>query len=179
MSRFSSFNGPRLQLLSRDEIESIHLASMKLLEEVGVKVYNDAALRLLAEAGVEVDFDDKLARIPQHLVKESLAKVPSTIRLYSRDGKHDRVLKGNKVTYNPGSAALFILDSKTNEPRRPLSRDLVDLVRLTDALEYIQAQSTALVVSDVPEAIVDRYRLFIVLKNSPKTMRPWLEAKRS
>jgi trimethylamine--corrinoid protein Co-methyltransferase len=170
MSKFSFSNAPRLQLLSRDQIESIHLASMKLLEDVGVKIYNDAALKLLVDAGVEVDFDNKLARIPQHLVKESLVKAPSTIRLYSRDGKHDRVLERNRVTYNPGSTALFILDSKTNETRRPLSTDLADLARLTDALEYIQAQSTALVVSDVPEAIVDRYRLFVVLKNSPKTI---------
>ncbi len=168
MSKFHFANTPRLQLLSRDEIESIHLASMKLLEEVGVKIYNDTALGLLADAGVEVEFNNKLARIPQHLVKESLVKVPSTIRLYSRDRKHDRILEGNEVTYNPGSAALFILDPETNEPRSPLSQDLANLVRLTDALEYIRAQSTALVVSDVPETIVDRYRLFIVLKNSPK-----------
>lgn len=168
MSKFHFSNTQRLQLLSRDEIESIHLASMKLLEEVGVKVYNTTALRLLADAGVEVDYGSKLARIPQHLVKESLVKAPSTIRLYSRDGKHDRILEGNRVTYNPGSAALFILDPETNTPRRPLSQDLVNLVRLTDALEHIKAQSTALVVSDVAEAVVDRYRLFVVLKNSPK-----------
>lgn len=66
MSKFSFSNAPRLQLLSRDQIESIHLASMKLLEEVGVKVYNDTALKLLGDAGVEVDFDNKLACIPQH-----------------------------------------------------------------------------------------------------------------
>lgn len=168
MSKFSFCNAPRLQLLSRDEVESIHLSSMKLLEEVGVKIYNDTALKLLADAGVEVDFNKKLARVPQHLVKESLVKAPSTIRLYSRDGKHDRILEGNRVTYDPGSAALYILDSKTGEVRRPVARDLADFVRLADALEYIHAQSTALVVSDVPEAIVDRYRLFVVLKNSPK-----------
>ena len=170
MSKFSFSSGTALQLLSREDVESIHLASMKILEQVGVMVHNDRALKLLAEAGVEVDFNKKLACIPQDLVKESLVKAPSTIKLYSRDGKNDRVLEGNKVTYNPGSAALFILDSKTGEVRRPLSGDLVDLVKLTDALEYIQAQSTALVVSDAPEAIVDRYRLYIVLKNSPKTI---------
>lgn len=170
MSKFSFSSGPTLQILSRDDIESIHLASMKLLEEVGVLIYNDTALKLLADAGVEVDFDKKLAYIPQHLVKECLVKAPSTIKLYSRDGKNDRVLEGNRVTYNPGSAALYILDSKTNEVRRPLSRDLADLVKLTDALEYVQAQSTALVVSDAPEGIVDRYRLYIVLKNSPKAI---------
>jgi len=170
MTKFSFTGGPALQLLSRDDIESIHLASMKLLEEVGVMVYNERALKTLADAGVEVDFKKKLARVPQHLVKESLVKAPSTIKLYSRDGKNDRVLEGNRVTYNPGSGALFILDSKTGDVRRPLSRDLADLVKLTDALEYIQAQSTALVVSDAPEVIVDRYRLYIVLKNSPKAI---------
>ena len=47
MSKFSLSNGPRLQLLSRDEIESIHLASTKLLEDVGVKVYNDTGEMIL------------------------------------------------------------------------------------------------------------------------------------
>jgi trimethylamine--corrinoid protein Co-methyltransferase len=131
-------------------------------------VYNDRALKLLENAGAEVDSRKKIALIPQNLAKESLGKAPSTIRLYSQDGEHDRVLEKDRVTYNPGSAALFFLDSKTGEIRRPLTRDLTDLVRLADALEHIQAQSTALVVSDVPDEIADRYRLFIVLKNSPK-----------
>jgi len=46
----------------------------------------------------------------------------------------------------------------------------VDLVRLTDSLDFVQAQSTALVVSDVPGEVVDRYRLYVVLKNSPKAV---------
>lgn len=170
MSKFSFSKRPVLQLLSKEDVERVHVASMKLLEEVGVMVHNYGALKLFDDEGVEVDFNKKLARIPQHLVKESLVKAPSVIRLYSRDGKHDRVLEGSHVTYNPGSAALFFLDPKTGELRRPLSKDLADLVRLADALEYIQAQSTALVVSDVPQEIVDRYRLYIVLKNSPKAI---------
>lgn len=131
-------------------------------------IQSDAALKLVADAGVDVDAFKKIARIPQHLVKESLVKAPSTIRLYSRDGKHDILLEGNRVHYDPGSAALYLLDSRTGEIRRPVSKDLADFVRLADALDNIHAQSTALVVSDVPDAIVDRYRLYVVLKNSPK-----------
>ena len=166
-----SFSGqPALRLLSNEEIEIIHLSSLKILEEVGVMIQRENALKLVADAGADIDETKKIARIPQHLVKESLVKAPSTIRLYSRDGKHDLLLEGNRVHYNPGSAALYLLDSQTHEIRRPVSRDLADFVRLADALEHIQAQSTALVVSDVPDAIVDRYRLYIVLKNSPKTI---------
>jgi trimethylamine--corrinoid protein Co-methyltransferase len=159
---------PTLKLLQKDDIQRIHEASLKLLEEVGVMIYNDRALKLLGNAGVEIDARRKIARIPHNLAEESLAKAPSTIRLYSQDGVHDRILENDRVTFNPGSAALFFLDSKTGEVRRPLTKDLVDLVRLADALEYIHAQSTALVVSDVPDIIADRYRLHLVLKNSPK-----------
>jgi trimethylamine--corrinoid protein Co-methyltransferase len=168
MTEFSS--QPMLRLLSPDQIVRIHLASLKILEEIGVMIQSDIALKLLSNAGADVDFAKKIGRIPQHLVKESLAKAPSTIRLYSRDGKHDLMLEGNRIHYDPGSAAYYLLDSQTCEVRRPASKDLADFVRLADGLENIQAQSTALVVSDVPDAIVDRYRLYIVLKNSPKTV---------
>ncbi|MEM3464132.1 MAG: trimethylamine methyltransferase family protein, partial [Candidatus Bathyarchaeia archaeon] len=73
---------PKFQPLSEDEIESIHLASLRLLEEVGVKIYSENALKLLSGNGAEVDFDKKIAYIPQHLVKEALNKAPSTIKLY-------------------------------------------------------------------------------------------------
>ncbi|MEM2970683.1 MAG: trimethylamine methyltransferase family protein, partial [Candidatus Bathyarchaeia archaeon] len=159
---------PRFQPLSEDEIELIHLASLRLLEEVGVKIYNETALKLLSDNGAEVDFPKKIAYIPQHFVKDALNKAPSTIKLYGRTRKHDRVLEGDNITFNPGSSALYILDYETGGIRKPVSKDLENLVRLVDAFEYIQAQSTAMVVSDVPQVIVDRYRLYIVLKNSSK-----------
>jgi len=161
---------PMFQLLSKEKKERIHLASLKILEEVGVIIQNDAALKLVASGGADIDNDKKIARIPQHLVNESLVKAPSTISMFSRDGKHDLILESNRVHFDPGSSTYYLLDSDTLEIRRPLSKELADFVRLTDALEHIQAQSTALVVSDVPSTIVDRYRLYIVLKNSPKTI---------
>ena len=87
MAIFSSSRRPKMQLLSSDQVERIHLASMKLLEDVGVLINNDKALKLLRENGVDVDFNRKIARIPQHMVKESLVKVPSSIRLHSRMGR--------------------------------------------------------------------------------------------
>ena len=158
------------QLLSKEQKERIHLASLKILEKVGVMIQSDTALKLVANGGADVDMNKKIAHIPQHLVNESLVKAPSTISMFSRDGKHDLALEGNRVHFDPGSSTYYLLDSETLEIRRPVSRELADFVRLADGLEHIQAQSTALVVSDVPSTIVDRYRLYIVLKNSPKTI---------
>ncbi|MEM2137233.1 MAG: trimethylamine methyltransferase family protein, partial [Candidatus Methanomethylicia archaeon] len=101
---------PLFQLLSKDEIEEIHFSSLRVLEEVGVKVDNDTALKLFQDNGCEVNSDKRIVYIPQYLVKEALSKAPSTIKLYGRSRKYDRVLEGNNVTFNPGSAALYILD---------------------------------------------------------------------
>ena len=158
------------QLLSKQQRERIHLASLKILEEVGVMIQNEAALNLVADHGAEVDVKKQIARIPQYLVNDALVKAPSTISMFSRDGKNDLVLETNRVHFDPGSSTYYLLDSETLEIRRPVSKELADFVRLTDALEHIRAQSTALVVSDVPTEVGDSYRLYIVLKNSPKTI---------
>jgi len=168
MSEFSSSERPLLQLLSPNEIEDIHNASLVTLGKTGVIVKNNQALNLLKEFGCQVDFDKKIVHIPEPLVKDCLSKVPSIIRLHSRDGKHELIIGKNQTTFNPGSSAVFFTDHETGEIRKPFSSDLVELVKLVDALKYIQAQSTALVPSEVPEDIADLYRLYLVLKNSPK-----------
>ena len=163
------FPGRRmLELLSRDDMEAIHLASLQLLEEKGVIVKNEEALKILRKGGCEVDETKKIAKIPEHIVKECLSKAPSVIRLYSRDGKHDAIVGKDNVIYDPGSAAIFVLDRETGRVREPLAKDFADFVRLADALEYIHAQSTAMIPADVDKRIADLYRLYIVLKNSTK-----------
>jgi len=168
MTEFSASRRQLLQLLSLDDIENIHNDSLTILEKVGVNVKNNEALHLLKDAGCEVDSNKKIARIPPHLVKNCLSKTQSLIRLYGRDGKHEQIVGRNNTIFNPGSSAVYFNDHETGEIRQPLSKDLVELVKLVDSLEYIHAQSTAMVPSEVPEEIGDLYRLYLVLKNSTK-----------
>jgi len=157
---------PKVSLLSHDDIEKVHEASLRLLEEVGVYIDNEEALKLLKEEGVNIE--GKVAKIPRDLVNKCLKSTPSTFKLYYRDSK-DYLIIGNKGTiFNPGSAAIKILDYNKGEPREPFFKDLVDFSILVDALEYINAQSTALVPADVPVEIRDRVRLYPILKFSNK-----------
>jgi len=155
-----------LRLLSKGDVQSIHGASLQVLEEAGVMVKNQAALELLKEAGCSVD--GNLVRMPQGLVTESLEKAPSSFDLHSREGGTRDTVGGDNVIYNPGSAAIYFIDRETEEMRRAKAKDFKELVRLTDALEHIHAQSTAMVPADVPEGISDLYRLYVILKNSTK-----------
>jgi len=170
MPEAGSANRPMLRLLTDDDIKNIHDASLTILEKTGVIIKNNEALNLLKNSGCQVDLDKKAAHIPEHLVKECLSKTRPTITLYHRDGKSHLEIGENNVVFNPGSSAVYFNDHESGKIRQPFAQDLVHLVRLVDALNHIQAQSTALVPSEVPEAIGDLYRLYLVLKNSPKPM---------
>jgi trimethylamine--corrinoid protein Co-methyltransferase len=157
-----------LELLSEDEVQTIHATSLKILEEVGVQIDNENALKLLADAGANIEYEKKLALIPKSLIQEALKKVPSEFRLYGLDGSQELLFSEDNVCFNPGSTALYMLDRQTMKMRRPTSKDLTDFIRLADTLQHIHAQSTAMVVSDVPDSVVDRFRFYLILKNSAK-----------
>lgn len=170
MPEISHTHRPLLQLLSTDVVESIHNASLIILEKTGVVVKNAEALKLLKDSGCDVSVGKKTVHIPQRFVKECLSKTRSTVSLHSRDGSKELEIGKTNTVFNPGSSAVYFSDHETGKIRQPSSQDLVQLVRLVDALKHIQAQSTAMVPSEVPEAIGDLYRLYLVLKNSPKPM---------
>jgi len=157
-----------LEFLSNDEVQTIHATSIKVLEEIGVEIENENVMKIFAKAGAKVDSEKKRVFMSEELVKEALEKVPSEVRLSGLDGKHDIVFAGKNVYFNPGSTALYMLDRETMKMRRPVSKDFGDFVRLTDYLEYMHAQSTAMTVSDVPDPLVDRFRFYVILKNSVK-----------
>jgi trimethylamine--corrinoid protein Co-methyltransferase len=157
---------PRISFLSQNDIEAIHSSSLEILEGTGVLVKNPQAVELLERAGCRVEA--QVVHIPPSLVDECLKKAPSSIGLHKRDGCSKLKVGGDNVIYNPGSSVIYFLDRDTGEMRRVLTRDLVQLVKLVDALEYVHAQSTAIVPADVSDAISDLYRLYIILKNSSK-----------
>ena len=156
----------RLTFLTGSEIEAVHTASLKVLEKAGVKVNNGQALKLLKDNGCTVDAD--IVHMPPSLVEESVKKAPASFDLCTREADETHTVGGDNVIYNPGSAAIFFTDRITGEMRRANARDFKELVRLTDALTHIHAQSTAMVPADVPDQISDLYRLYVILKNSSK-----------
>jgi len=158
----------KLQLLSKEDIEKIHFSAIRILEKTGVMFDNKEALKIFNENGFEVNFEKKIVKINEEAIKEAIIKAPSKIIIYDRNGKEALFLEENNVYYNPGSAAINILDIETNIIRKPTSKDLENFSILVDSLPYIHAQSTALIVSDVPKIISDRYRLYIILKNAIK-----------
>ncbi len=154
---------PKLNVLSDELVQQIVAEGFELLMNPGVRVHNEDALQLLGDAGADVDMKSRIARIPQPIVEKALETAPSDFNLYNLDGEPAVHYGGDSVQFDPGSAAITILDSETGEQRAPVTADFVKFVKLVETIPQLDAQSTAMVCVDVPEEIGDLYRLYLAL----------------
>jgi trimethylamine--corrinoid protein Co-methyltransferase len=159
---------PKLNLLSDELVKQIIEEGFALLMNPGIQVHNDEALSLLADAGAEVDLESKIAKIPEKIARQALENRPSEFYLYDLNGNQVVHYGGDSVQFDPGSGGITILDSETQQQRQALTEDFVKFVKLVETLPQIDAQSTAFITSDVPEAIGDLYRLYLALNYMQK-----------
>ncbi|MBE3112302.1 MAG: trimethylamine methyltransferase family protein [Acidobacteria bacterium] len=159
---------PKMELLSGTFVEMLVDEGLTLLETQGIMVENAEALRLLGDAGAVVDLAAQRARLGRRMVEGCLASTPSSITLFDRSGEKAFAVGGDEVHFDPGSAAVTLLDHDTQEERKAMTADLVDFYKLVETLEHIHFQSTGLISSDVPAAVSDGYRLYLGLCLSAK-----------
>ncbi len=159
---------PRLELLSQGLIERIIDEAFQLMLKPGIKVQSEEARALLAEAGARVDANSDIVRIPEMVARKALETTPHTFSLYDRNGNSTVFYGGDAVHFDPGSSGVHVLDSDTLEHKPSYSADLARLVKVTEMLPQYDAQSTAVVCNEIPKAVGDLYRLYVVLMFSTK-----------
>ena len=130
--------------LTKDEIEKIIEASLKVLKEVGTYIENTTILQVAKDKGCSVDFEKKIVYYPEHVVNEFIKKVPKyNFLLAGRTEKDDIVFsEKTKKAYggfaSPMPQVYFTDDEKENvHYRDATSNDLVMVMRLYDALPNI------------------------------------------
>jgi trimethylamine--corrinoid protein Co-methyltransferase len=155
-----------IRFLSKASLESIHQASLKIIEKTGIRVKNDLALSILKENGCTVESEQ--VYIPSSLVDDLVKRTPSKFTLYDREGENSFTIGSDSVLFNPGSSSIYVKDRESRIIRKGTKKDLVELTVVVNSLKHIKGQSTALIPSDVPVAISDFYRLYILLKYSSK-----------
>ena len=80
---------PPFEIVSADQIEEIHLASLRILEEVGIAFLDEEALDILKESGAEIERSTKMVKFAPELIEEYLKKAPSQFTLHSRNPVHN------------------------------------------------------------------------------------------
>jgi trimethylamine--corrinoid protein Co-methyltransferase len=157
---------PGIRLLDESLVERVLGEAFQLLRQPSVQVGIGEARDLLASAGAVVD--GERVRIPEVLALNCLGTAPREFALYNRGGAAVVHYGGDAVHFDPGSSCVNVLDGETRTRRPAETRDLVLLTQLSEGLPQFDAQSTAVVCRDVPEAVADLYRLYVVLAHSSK-----------
>src|SRR5262245_55264963 len=86
-----------VRVLSDDQVEHIHLSSLRLLATTGMRVLHADARAVLAAAGCEVD--ELVVRFDPDLITDTIAAAPSEFTLRARNPERDLVVGGRNVVF--------------------------------------------------------------------------------
>lgn len=129
-------NFPPLEILSKEDVEHLKLASLDILKETGMVIEHKGALDLLKKNDCIVDYDNFRVRFPESLVEECIRRCPSSFRVKARDKKDDIIFGGNTV-YFVSTPGLGIVDLETWKYREPTEKEFIEAVTVLDALENL------------------------------------------
>src|SRR5512143_1652726 len=158
-------------LLTQQQVERIHEASLEILEQVGLLVRNAKAKQYFAAHGCHVDPETEVVRFPRSIVEEYRKFFPPQFTFYARDPQYDKTLPEDRPVIVTGSSAPNMLDPVTGQERRAYSDDIARIARLINELPGYDVFSISTLAEDAP---LDRFtitRLYPTIKNCVKPIR--------
>jgi len=154
------------KIISDQEIEAIHQATLRVLSEVGVVLDHPQIRDQLADAGAT--FNDGRVQLPPDLVEKSIEISTKKVKTRGRDRKIITIGDGSLEWHNLGGAR-DIYDPVSGKLRRATLQDLRDSTRLLDALDQVTTITPFFTPIDVPGELMSlamyRYAL-------PHTTKP-------
>jgi trimethylamine--corrinoid protein Co-methyltransferase len=129
-----------LTVLTPEDIESIHQATLHILSETGIILAHPQACQLLLDAGASVAAiadpgrGEARIQIPPDLVERALALCPRQVCLRGRGGMVKVLGDGSLHWHNLGGAR-DVYEPRRNQRRPAMLQDVRNSARLLDALE--------------------------------------------
>jgi len=159
----------RFKILSEQEVQKLHSASLEVLNTIGVKVESERARKMLEEAGAKVNHETMMVRFPPNLADESIKKAPQRIIYGARNPKYDLVLEPGGDTYcRPLIGAEGYIDLETGKYRHAQLSDVKEWAILVDGLENISYNAGPYPAEPPLDEGGDVHILRILLENTEK-----------
>ena len=140
---------PSYHFLTTEQIQSIHAATLELLETEGVDVLHDEARQMLADAGCELKGKHRVL-IPGKLVEAAIKTAPSSIIIYNRLGETALHLEDRRIHFGLGTDLAHTYDLETGRLRKSKLKDVETSVRIADALPDIDFIASYALANDSP-----------------------------
>jgi trimethylamine--corrinoid protein Co-methyltransferase len=157
-----------LEILSADQIEHIHAASMRILEETGIDMLDDETIELWTRAGAKVDAELRRVWIDRGLLMGLVAQAPSSFRHHARNPEHTIFYGENAITFTPAAGMAYV--TSRDFPRRTGTlNDLIDFIKVGQLVPVIHTAGGASVEpQDVPVSIRHLRRAIAVYTHTDK-----------
>ena len=153
-------------LLSNPEVEALHHATLRILDETGIVLTEPPSRALLAEAGARLS--DGRVTLPPELVMDCIAKAGKQVSIRGRGGMVKTLGDGRLYFHNLGGAR-DIYDARAGTCRPATVQDVCDAARLLDALENCHTITPFFTPTDVPGSIMS---LAMYRHALPHTLKP-------
>ena len=167
------------EVLSNEDVERIHEASLDVLERTGIMVESDELVSTLGKSGCTFDSKTRVVRFPRDLVTGHIKKAPSHFIAYGRDPKRDLRIEKRRVYARTGNGRINVADLATGERRQSTRSDVEACAVLIDALENLHFATGVLYPSDVPPRAVDLISFETMLENTDKHIKVGAETARN
>jgi trimethylamine--corrinoid protein Co-methyltransferase len=168
--KINPITNPRLSLniLSRQDLERIHAATLDIIENVGVRFPSVKALDIWESYGANVNRNTFVVKVRGSLIDKALKSAPPQYLLAARNPAQDLPLDGNHVYLGTDGCGVEVIDIHTNKRRRSRLQDVVDIARIADYLEEIAFHWVAVSAQDKPPETRGLHELAAIYQNSTK-----------
>ncbi len=121
------------EYFSKNDLNQVHSATLKVLETTGVDFYYPPALEILDKAGCRIE--GQRVYFPADLVEKQVAKAPSQFTLGARDPQKDVIIGGDHIAFIPCYGPPFVDTLEAGRQQSSLT-DFTNFVKLAHTSKY-------------------------------------------
>ncbi len=130
------FPFPPMTVVSDDELERIHEASLSVIEDIGLDFLDPEARDLLRRHGADVAGTGERVRMDRGMVLDAVAKAPSSFTLHARNPAHNLTIGDNWTCFGAVSSPPNCSDLVGGR-RVGNWQDYTDFIRLSQCLNTV------------------------------------------
>jgi trimethylamine---corrinoid protein Co-methyltransferase len=157
------------QVLSCEEVERIHAASMEVLASVGIQVDWKTARDLFRSAGADVDDGDQCVRLPEKLVRWAVDQAPQQFTLHGSDPDFRLEIGGDHTCFAGLGTPTHVIDLDTGDRRPATMADVVRHIQLIDGCQHIHNSQMDIWPNDIPMTTIHSEAIWSWAHHSRKT----------
>ena len=160
---------PPYEIAAPEQIETIHNASMHILENTGMRFMDEETMALWEAVGAKVDRKTQHVWPDRGLIESLVAKAPSNFTFRARNPAKSRFIGKNSINFISAGGTVFARNLQ--QGRRPGTKadwiNFAKLVQMTNVIHLGPLQTVVMHDSAVYEKHLDQYLLGTILTDKP------------